>query len=218
MAKYELVSGNSYLDGGFKQTLPERLVVLDYVMAETERCTLKIYYDYTSKKFVMEMKKSFPEFTKNDMDHNGPTYREYTKIKNWLNKVESYVSTIVQRANNDLKEDNLEPQWYTFLCKCHYKDNGVKQYELSYKINRDVKVEKDKPVEKQANLVLTDESIVYFDPNTQQYVIKQLDRVSDDVKNKIAELVQYMQSNAGNDIYIQNLMKGNFTSMGDPEM
>lgn len=200
-----------YLDD-FRIAKPQKISMLVFDLAEQEPGYLNIFYDCDKNTFVMHFQCDLPSYTADDKQYHRTNYQRHLKQKEWLSQIKSYFSTIIQDANNKLKTGEFLAENFVFLASyTKNSETSVRSYKLTYEI-----VEKKK--NKQANLVLTDESIVYFDPNTQQYVIKQLDRVSDDVKNKIAELVQYMQSNAGNDIYIQNLMKGNFTSMGDPEV
>lgn len=200
-----------YLDD-FRIAKPQNISMLVFDLAEQEPGYLNIFYDCDKNIFVMDFRCDLPSYSTEDKQYHRTNYARHLKQKEWLSQVKSYFSTIIQDANNKLKSGEFLAENFVFLAS--YKKNSetnVRTYKLTYEI-----IEKKK--NKQANLVLTDEHIIYFDTKTEQYITKQLGRVSDDVKNKIAELIEYMQSNAGNDIYIQNLMKGNFTSMGDPEV
>lgn len=196
----------------FRIAPPRKINMMSFDLAEQEPGFLNIFYDCGKNEFVMHFQCDLPSYTNEDKQYHRTNYARHLKQKEWLSQIKSYFSTIIQDANNKLKSGEFLAENFVFLATYNKNnDTHVKSYKLTYEI-----IERKK--NKQANLVLTDEHIIYFDTKTEQYITKQLGRVSDDVKNKIAELIEYMQSNAGNDIYIQNLMKGNFTSMGDPEV
>jgi len=186
---------------------PKNEVFLDFPLFDGKG-KIVIYFSHEENKF----KYNVEDHMRRPHADDFVATLEYKKHESWLSQLRNYTSIIVQNVNNSIKKWGITYDKFTFDARTTFKENGsLKGYRIDYYPDK-------KPVEKQVKFMVTEDNKLIIQNSDKRYVVKQLESMPDEFKQKLQEVISYIEDKSNDYAYIDNLMKGNFTTLGDPEM
>lgn len=147
----------------------------------------------------------FVRYYKNDSDTIA-----YRRENEWLDTIEAYFSSIAMEMTNTRRNYGIRPEDLQLVISMQLKDGAFSGYKYSLKPD-------SAPVNKSVIFLLSEDNKVVV-RHGNGHVTRELNKYPSDIIEKIEYLKKYFESNTSNDVYIENLLKGNFMELGDPVM